>query len=100
MAANYPEMFKAGIAYSGVPAGCFVSSSGSVNAWNSTCAQGNSIATPEAWADVVKAMDPGVSVCLPLYAALVNQFAVHRRPPEDANLPWLSRYHSLPQQLQ
>ena len=54
MAATYPDIFKAAIVYSGVPAGCFVSASGAVDAWNSTCAQGNSIATPQAWANVVK----------------------------------------------
>ncbi|KAF1926314.1 carbohydrate esterase family 1 protein [Didymella exigua CBS 183.55] len=56
LAATYPDIFKAAIVYSGVPAGCFVSASGAVDAWNSTCAQGNSIATPEAWTDVVKNM--------------------------------------------
>ncbi|KAF2200592.1 putative acetyl xylan esterase [Delitschia confertaspora ATCC 74209] len=65
LAATYPELFKAAIAYSGVPAGCFVSSSGGVDAWNSTCAQGNSIASPEAWANVVKNMDPGYTGARP-----------------------------------
>ena len=46
MAATYPNLFKAATAYSGVPAGCFVSTgetsapaAGSTPAWNSTCAQ-------------------------------------------------------------
>jgi len=59
LAATYPDIFKAGIVYSGVPAGCFVSSSGGVDAWNSTCAQGQSKATPQAWANVVFNMYPG-----------------------------------------
>jgi acetylxylan esterase len=59
MAATYPELFKAAIVYSGVGAGCFVSSSNGVDAWNSTCANGQSTATPQAWANVVFAMDPG-----------------------------------------
>ncbi|GME43234.1 Esterase PHB depolymerase [Neofusicoccum parvum] len=59
LAATYPELFKAGIAYSGVPAGCFMSTANGVAAWNSTCSQGQSIATPQQWANVVKAMDPG-----------------------------------------
>ena len=59
MAATYPEMFAAGIAYSGVPAGCFVSQSGGQAAWNSTCAQGQAIATSQQWANVVKNMYPG-----------------------------------------
>jgi acetylxylan esterase len=61
MAATYPELFGAAIVYSGVPAGCFMSSSNGVDAWNSTCAQGKSSATPQAWAQVVKNMDPGYS---------------------------------------
>lgn len=59
MAATYPELFAAGIVYSGVPAGCFVSSSNQVDAWNSTCAQGQTVDTPTQWANVVKAMYPG-----------------------------------------
>ncbi|EEY23771.1 acetylxylan esterase [Verticillium alfalfae VaMs.102] len=39
LAATYPDMFAAGIAYAGVPAGCFYT--GTVNGWNSTCSQGN-----------------------------------------------------------
>ncbi|PKX98759.1 acetyl xylan esterase [Aspergillus novofumigatus IBT 16806] len=46
--ATYPELFAAGIAYSGVPTGCFMSATDQVQAWNSTCSQGKSIATPEA----------------------------------------------------
>ncbi|KAK6082413.1 PHB depolymerase family esterase (acetylxylan esterase A) [Seiridium cupressi] len=59
MAATYPEMFAAGIVYSGVPTGCFVSSSGGVDAWNDTCAQGQARATLAARAQVVKDMCPG-----------------------------------------
>ena len=47
MAATYPELFAAATAYSGVPAGCFVSASNQIQAWNSTCSQGQSIATPQ-----------------------------------------------------
>ncbi|KAF2258632.1 alpha/beta-hydrolase [Lojkania enalia] len=59
MAAAYPELFQAAIVYSGVPAGCFMSSGGGVNAWNSSCANGQSTATPQKWAQVVFDMDPG-----------------------------------------
>ncbi|CAN9423152.1 unnamed protein product [Alternaria alternata] len=65
MAATYPELFKGAIVYSGVSAGCFVSASGGVDAWNSTCAQGNSIATPAAWANVVKNMYPSYTGARP-----------------------------------
>ncbi|KAH6642835.1 Alpha/Beta hydrolase protein [Boeremia exigua] len=59
LAAAYPDMFNAAIAYSGVPAGCFVSAFGGVQAWNSTCSQGQSINTPQQWANVVIDMYPG-----------------------------------------
>ena len=59
MAATYPDLFRAAIPCSGVNAGCFVSSSGGIDAWNSTCAHGQSIATPATWAAVAKAMYPG-----------------------------------------
>ncbi|KAF2635022.1 acetylxylan esteras-like protein 1 precursor [Massarina eburnea CBS 473.64] len=53
LAATYPDLFAAAIPYSGVAAGCFASASDGVDAWNSTCAQGQSTATPEKWAQVV-----------------------------------------------
>lgn len=74
MAATYPELFKAATAYSGVPAGCFVSTgqtaapaAGSTPAWNSTCAQGQVDATPEYWASVVEAMYAGYSGARPRF---------------------------------
>ncbi|KAL6703573.1 hypothetical protein ACN47E_009518 [Coniothyrium glycines] len=65
LAATYPDLFKAAIPYSGVSAGCFVSSSGGIAAWNSTCANGQSIATPEVWAQVAKDMYPGYTGARP-----------------------------------
>ncbi|KAK3290537.1 Alpha/Beta hydrolase protein [Chaetomium fimeti] len=59
MAATYPEMFAAGIAYSGVAAGCFYSQAGGTNAWNSSCANGQARGTPEVWAKMVTDMYPG-----------------------------------------
>jgi acetylxylan esterase len=63
LAAAYPETFAAGIVYGGVPAGCFVNSRDplGVASWNSTCAEGKAIASPEAWGSVVKNMSPGYS---------------------------------------
>lgn len=61
MCATYPEMFAAATLYSGVPAGCFVSSTNQVDAWNSTCSQGLTNDTPQQWANVVHAMYPGYS---------------------------------------
>ncbi|KAH8678318.1 Alpha/Beta hydrolase protein [Xylariales sp. PMI_506] len=57
MAATYPEMFAAATVYSGVPAGCFYT--GTVDGWNSTCAEGDVIATQAYWAATAEAMYPG-----------------------------------------
>ncbi len=59
LAATYPHLIKAVSLYSGVPAGCFVSSSGGVAQWNNSCSGGQSRATPEAWGNVVRNMFPG-----------------------------------------
>jgi acetylxylan esterase len=55
----YPDVFKAGAAFAGVPFGCFATTDGS--GWNSTCAQGNLIKTPQQWGDLVRAAYPGYS---------------------------------------
>ncbi|EGP83276.1 putative acetyl xylan Esterase/Acetylesterase [Zymoseptoria tritici IPO323] len=57
MAAVYPDLFAAGSAFSGVPAGCF--STGSVRGWNSQCAGGKINKTPAQWAAQVHAMYSG-----------------------------------------
>jgi acetylxylan esterase len=67
MAATYPELFAAATAYSGVPAGCFISSSGAVDAWNSTCADGNVDASAAYWTNVVKGMYAGYSGARPRF---------------------------------
>ncbi|XDG02822.1 hypothetical protein ABKA04_002437 [Annulohypoxylon sp. FPYF3050] len=59
LAATYPELIKAVSLYSGVAAGCFVSSSGGVDQWNNSCSGGQSRATPEKWKQVVLDMYPG-----------------------------------------
>ncbi len=57
LAAQYPDVFAAGSAYSGVPAGCFATTDGSL--WNSQCSSGNVNKTPQQWADTARAMYPG-----------------------------------------
>lgn len=57
LAATYPEMFAAGSVYAGVPAGCFYT--GTVNGWNSQCANGQVSKTSEEWAQDVRDMYPG-----------------------------------------
>ncbi|CRG90681.1 hypothetical protein PISL3812_07726 [Talaromyces islandicus] len=59
MAATYPDLFAAGTVYSGVAAGCFVSSTDQVDGWNSSCAQGQVVATPQVWASIAEDMYPG-----------------------------------------
>jgi poly(hydroxyalkanoate) depolymerase family esterase len=55
----YPDVFKAGAAFAGVPFGCFATTDGS--SWNSSCANGTLIRTPQQWGDLVRAAYPGYS---------------------------------------
>ena len=62
LAATAPDLFAAGTAYAGVAAGCFataLSGSAAVNAWNSSCAKGQSTSTSAGWAARALAMRPG-----------------------------------------
>ncbi len=57
MVAEYPDVFKAGAAFMGVPYHCFATTSGT---WNSQCANGQIIMTPQQWGDLVRNdADPG-----------------------------------------
>ncbi|CAK7230676.1 hypothetical protein SCUCBS95973_007652 [Sporothrix curviconia] len=58
MAATYPELISAVSLYSGVAAGCFVSSSGGVDQWNNSCSGGQAKAAAEKWGDIARAMFP------------------------------------------
>ncbi|EMC99482.1 carbohydrate esterase family 1 protein [Baudoinia panamericana UAMH 10762] len=81
MAATYPELFAAATAYSGVPAGCFVSSSGQVDAWNSTCASGKVNATPQYWTNVVKNMYQGYTGSRPRFQVYHGSIDTTLYPP-------------------
>ena len=59
MLGDYPDVFKAGAAFMGVPFGCFATTDGSL--WNTACAQGQITKTPQQWGDLVRAADPGYS---------------------------------------
>jgi acetylxylan esterase len=50
-------VFKAGAAFMGVPATCFATTP--PNEWNSDCANGNIVKTPQQWGDAARAADPG-----------------------------------------
>ncbi|MET9012537.1 PHB depolymerase family esterase [Streptomyces olivaceoviridis] len=54
---DYPDVFAAGAAFSGVPFGCFATTDGSE--WNSACAGGTVSHTPQEWGDLVRAAYPG-----------------------------------------
>jgi poly(hydroxyalkanoate) depolymerase family esterase len=60
MAADYPDVFKAGAAFMGVPYHCFYTNS--VKGWNGPCAGGQVSMTPQQWGDLVRnTADPGYS---------------------------------------
>lgn len=65
LAATYPDVFAAGIAYAGVPAGCFMSVDDTPDFWNSTCSTGQSVWTQQQWTNVVKNMYPGYTGARP-----------------------------------
>ncbi|WP_030394427.1 extracellular catalytic domain type 1 short-chain-length polyhydroxyalkanoate depolymerase [Kitasatospora purpeofusca] len=50
--AEYPDVYKAGAAFMGVPYHCF--RTGSVRAWNPACAQGRISRTPQQWGSLVR----------------------------------------------
>ncbi|MCD9879911.1 extracellular catalytic domain type 1 short-chain-length polyhydroxyalkanoate depolymerase [Streptomyces guryensis] len=54
---DYPDVFAAGAAFSGVPFGCFATTDGSE--WNSACANGTVTHTPQEWGDLARAAYPG-----------------------------------------
>jgi acetylxylan esterase len=54
---DYPDVFRAGSAMSGVPFGCFATTDGSM--WNSTCAHGNLVRTAAEWGALARAAFPG-----------------------------------------
>ncbi len=71
MLGDYPDVFKAGAAFMGVPFGCFAANAGDPTnpanqaGWNSTCSSGQSIKTPQQWGDLVRAAYPGYTGARP-----------------------------------
>jgi endo-1,4-beta-xylanase len=59
LAAEYPDVFAAGSAFMGVPAGCFGTTDGS--SWNSQCANGQLTKTAQQWGDQARQMSGGRS---------------------------------------
>ncbi|MEV0643924.1 PHB depolymerase family esterase [Phytomonospora sp. NPDC050363] len=54
---DYPDVFKAGAAFMGVPFACFATTDGS--GWNSACANGQISKSPQEWGDLARAAYPG-----------------------------------------
>ncbi|GLY38518.1 beta-xylanase [Amycolatopsis sp. NBRC 101858] len=57
LAAEYPDVFAAGSAFMGVPAGCFATTDGS--SWNSQCSGGQLVKTAQQWGDQARQMSGG-----------------------------------------
>lgn len=57
MLALYPEVFKAGVAFAGVPFGCFATTDPS--GWNNDCSDGRISRTAEEWGQAVRQANPG-----------------------------------------
>ncbi|KIM94071.1 carbohydrate-binding module family 1 protein, partial [Oidiodendron maius Zn] len=64
LAGAYPDIFKAGTLYGGVPDGCFYvagATPGTTPAWNGECSSGNLIKTAQQWGDQARSYYPGYS---------------------------------------
>ncbi len=59
MLAVYPDLFRAGSARAGVPAGCWSDGYDKGQQWSNTCAAGSVTKSAKEWGDAVRAMDPG-----------------------------------------
>ncbi len=58
--ALYPDVFKAGAAFAGMPAGCRgANESGSGGGYSNACAGGSVTHTPQEWGDLARTLDPG-----------------------------------------
>ncbi|MES1175575.1 MAG: PHB depolymerase family esterase [Myxococcales bacterium] len=60
--AVYPDVFKAGSAFAGMPAGCRgANESGSGGGYSGACAGGSVTHTAQEWGDIARGLDPGYS---------------------------------------
>jgi len=69
LAGAYPDVFKAGSVYSGVPDGCFYVSGATAGmatpGWSNSCANGQNVKTAQAWGDLVRSYYPGYNGTYP-----------------------------------
>lgn len=72
LAGAYPDIFKAGAVYSGVPDGCFYVSSATAGmaqaAWNETCSEGDYIQTAAQWGALTRSYYPDYTGSYPRMA--------------------------------
>jgi poly(hydroxyalkanoate) depolymerase family esterase len=59
--AVYPDVFKAGAEFAGVPAGCWAVNYSASNQWSGPCAGGQVTHTADEWGNMVRAMYTGYS---------------------------------------
>lgn len=57
--AVYPDVFRAGSARAGVPAGCWADGYATSNQWSNTCAAGSVSKTAQQWGDLARGMYAG-----------------------------------------
>lgn len=69
LAGAYPDVFKAGSSYSGVPDGCFYVSGAQAGqatpGWSNTCANGQLTKTAQQWGDLTRSYYPGYNGTYP-----------------------------------
>jgi acetylxylan esterase len=69
LAGAYPDVFKAGSVYSGVPDGCFYVAGATAGmatpGWSNSCANGQNIKTAQAWGDLVRSYYPAYNGTYP-----------------------------------
>lgn len=69
LAGAYPDVFKAGSVYSGVPDACFYVSGATTRMatpdWSNSCANGQNIKTTQAWGNLVRSYYPGYNGAYP-----------------------------------
>ncbi|KAJ3044399.1 hypothetical protein HDV00_002291 [Rhizophlyctis rosea] len=63
MVGAYPEVFKAGAAFAGVPFACFTPPDSSL--WNAECATGKKVKSASGWGDLVRGAYPGYAGARP-----------------------------------
>jgi acetylxylan esterase len=56
--ATYPDVFKGGVEFAGVPAGCWAVGASADGTWSGPCAGGQVTHTAAEWGDIARKMYP------------------------------------------